>query len=182
MRRFLIFLGFITLIALESDQALVGTFGGFESGDRWETRLRLFASQPHPHADPARKGALKVDIPSFGHVGREGDVYLPTRTIRVAIPEGAGRISIAGIHGAATEVPGVIPQAPSPTSGIQGSHPLPDAVSLTKAEARLRAPRAPDGEPREFAPAGEPIRLGDAGYFRDQKFVEVIYTPVVAPP
>src|SRR5262249_42270214 len=82
----------------------------------------------------------------------------------------------------ATEVPGVFLEAPSPTSGIQGSHPVPDAVSLTKAEARLRAPRAPDGEPREFGPAGEPIRLGDTGYFRDQKFIEVIYTPAVAPP
>ncbi|HZE88286.1 MAG TPA: hypothetical protein VE404_01995, partial [Verrucomicrobiae bacterium] len=52
---------------------------------------------------------------------------------------------------------------------------------LTKREARRLAAKGADPAPGDFAPPAEPIRLGDIGYFRDQRFVEVIYTPVVSP-
>src|SRR6266850_5299400 len=181
MRRILILAVLPALIALISDQALVGTAGGFESGDRWQTRLRLFASQPVPRREARRHGALKVEIPSFGYVGRDGDIFLPTRTVRVAIPEGSGEVRLQGVRGDAQSIRGLKLDPPrKDDSGRSGSVPRPLASALTKGEAVRQRRAVARSEPKEFAPYADPIHLGDVGYFRDQRFVEVIYTPVVS--
>lgn len=121
---------------------------------------------------------MKLEIPSFGHVGRPGDVYLPIRTVRIAIPEGSGGVRLAGWHG-----------TPRPVEGVDLAPPIDEARVRFGTAAALRRARgsgsraaaARSSEPEGFAPPGDPVRLGDVGYLRDQRFVEVIYTPVVSP-
>lgn len=183
MRRLQIFLGLVALALLGSDQALVGTAGELEAGDRWQTRLRLFASRPTLAQDESRQGALKVRIPSFGLIGRQGDLYLPIKTIRIAIPESTGEVRLEALRADPVAIEGLLldePSAPGRRIGTRRGRPqAPDGH-----EARGRGPRGSGGPGKaraEFAPPAEPIRLGDVGYLRDQRFVEISYTPVVAP-
>src|SRR5882724_2157757 len=152
MRRTLVLLGVLALFALASDQALVGSAGGSRSGNHWQTRLRLFASEPTPRREPRRHGALEVQVPSFGYVGRDGDIFLPTRTIRIAIPEGTGGVRITGTRGRPSPIPGLKLDPPAPASDRMGSRERPLATVLTKREARRLAAKGADPAPGDFAP------------------------------
>jgi hypothetical protein len=183
MRRFWIILGLAAFVALGSDQALVGFAGEIRTGSRWQTRLRLFASPPTIEADADRGGALLARIPSFGLIGSEGGVYLPTRVVRIAIPEGEGSVRLQAVRSSPATLEALVLAAPALAPATFGSR-----------TGERAAPRRPGGRSRAslaappsipagggFVPPGEPIRIGDVGYLRDQRFVEVIYTPVVAP-
>lgn len=175
MRRRSIILGLAALTVLGTDQALVGFAGEIRTGSRWQTRLRLFASQPAVGRDDDRGGALLARIPSFGLIGGQGDVYLPVRTVRIAIPEGTGPVRLQAVKSRPESLPGLSLGAP-----LTGEEHYGTATKGRRAAGPEGARRAP-GE-RGFIPPGRPVRMGDVGYLRDQRFVEVVYTPVVSPP
>ncbi len=189
MRRLQIFLGLAALAILGSDQALVGTAGELEAGDRWQTRLRLFASRPSLAPSESHQGALQVRIPSFGLIGQEGDLYLPIKTIRIAIPESTGEVRLEALRADPVALDGLLldePAAPGRRIGTRRGRPQAPAGHEARGRGRGggRSPRGsgrPWKDPTGFAPPAEPIRLGDVGYLRDQRFVEISYTPVVAP-
>jgi hypothetical protein len=161
MRRLRIVLGLAALVAIGSNQALVGTVGEIRSGRRWQTRLRLFSSQPNLVRDADRRGALRAQIPSFGLMGSEGGVYLPTRTVRIAIPEGEGSVRLQAVHSTPTRLRGLHLDSALPRGAPWGSPPPGRArPGGPGAGAGLSARAAGD---RRFIPPGEPVRIGDVG-------------------
>src|SRR5262249_41578323 len=113
---------------------------------------------------------------------QDGDLFLPTRTIRVAIPEGTGEVRIEGVRGDAEPIPGLTLDPPQQETRHRGTASRPAATALTKREALQLKDKSGHTEPKGFTPPASPIHLGDVGYFRHQRFVEVIYTPVVSQP
>lgn len=181
MRRLQVALAVTALVALGGDQALIGGPREIDIDSRWDTRLRLFAVQPALSRDSERGDALRVDIPSFGQIGRAGDVYLPIKTYRIAIPEGTGPVRIEAASGRSRPLAGVELAEPPPPGERLGTEARAPGRAARR-EKNLRAERREArGEVRPRAPTGDPVRLGDIGYLRDQRFVEVVYTPVVAP-
>jgi len=183
MKRFVMLLGLTALVALGSDRALTGTAAASGGGDLWQFRLRLFAPEPRIQGDPAHPEAGSgLSIPGFdridvdhGRAAAGGQVPLPVRVVRVAIPEGA-EVRLETIRAPKRTMRGLrLGPEESPGRGRPG-----DGAGPTAATGAGEAFPALEGYPRfPLQPGSEPIRLGQSGYFRFQKFVEVIYTPVV---
>ncbi len=181
MRRFVILLGLTALVALGSDRALTGTAAAPGGGDLWQFRLRLFAPEPRIQGDPSHpESGSGLSIPGFGRIdvdlGRAaagGQVPLPVRVVRVAIPEGA-EVRLETLQAPKRTMRGLRlgPEEPS-GRGRPGGGTGPTAAAGETLPPLEGYPRFP------LEPGSVPIRLGQTGYFRFQKFVEVIYTPVI---
>ncbi|HXU11260.1 MAG TPA: C25 family peptidase propeptide domain-containing protein, partial [Candidatus Binatia bacterium] len=140
--------------------------------------------------EPAGDGHRVVPrLPGFGSAGRRGQPMLPTRTLMVAIPEGS--TPELRILSATSEPLGALEIAPSPgvrvaerldrPRGVGGKHRglghegseegLQDYEDDFTADAEVYA--------RDEEVPAAAVRLGDTGYLREQRYVEVIYSPVL---
>ncbi len=168
-------IGIAVLAALGSGSALVGGSSNDPGGGPWETRVRISAPRPAISVDPLREGATRVQIPEFGLLGLPGAVYLPVRSIRIAIPDGEGTVRIKLLRSHPERLEGLSLDSPETEEAHWGTAPRragPGPASSRKVSAAGR---------KGFVPPGIPIRMGDVGWLREQRFVEIIYTPVVAP-
>ncbi len=176
MRRLITLLGLTALIALGSDQALTGTAGNSGGGDHWRFRLRLVAPEPGIQSDPTLpvEGPV-LTIPTFdqlppgaGRTAAGAGVPLPVKVVRVAIPEG-GEVVLENIQ--TTE---------RPLRGLRLGLAKRTGMGAVPGPGPTATPETGEAFSR-VQPATLPIRLGQVGWFRHQRFVEVVYTPVVLP-
>ncbi len=156
--------------------------------------IRLTA--PRPEFRPAGEGARVVPrIAGFGLSSRTGEPMLPLKVFLVAIPEGS--VPDLGVLAARSETIEGIDVAPVPKIHVRQR--LPEGAALFERGRRAGdrggagdAADAPDydaefaADPRIFGRAGEfpasPVRLGSIGYMREQRYVEVIFMPVLFDP
>ncbi len=159
-----------------------------------EARVSLRLTALAPALEPIDDGRRVVPrIKGFGLTSRPGEPMLPLKVLMVAIPEGVvpeievlsarvsrlpGRLSLAPVprlvaRGRAGDRPGVSGRGsagvpPGPTEAVRDPEPefTPDARIY--------------GIDREFPES--PVRLGKIGYLREQRFVEVLFMPVLYNP
>jgi hypothetical protein len=126
-----------------------------------------------PSLQPAGDGESVVPvIEGFGHTSRAGAPMLPLRVLMVAIPEGA--VPELRILGFRVEPLGRIDVAPVARfeRGDPGGSADPRRV--------LQRDASIFGADAEFP--GAPVRLGRIGYLREQRFVELLHTPLLVNP
>ena len=154
----------------------VGAPGGSEGA------AALVLTAPAPSFEPAGGGdGLTPVVAGLGRSSRPGEPVLPLRLLLVAIPEGS--VPELRILSGDPFVLAGLDLSPVPTLRILDS-PEPD-------EARGHGGR---GEPARdhrrnrrvydhdaFFPE-VPVRLGRVGYLRDQRFVEVLFSPLIYNP
>ena len=187
MRRVAWLLGLAAVIALGSDKASTGAASTNGGGDRWQFRLRLSAPQPDIQRDPASPQSLPVlRIPTFDSIpyedaalaGRSREAaQLPVKVVRVAIPEGA-EISLSTLQAPRRLLKGVrLGRGKATGQGWPGASASPTAAPAV-GDPQASAPTSNKSEEGKDE-AGRPfVRLGQVGYIRFQKFVEIVYTPV----
>ncbi len=134
--------------------------------------------------EPADAGRRAVPrISGFGLGSRPGEPMLPLRRFLVAIPEG----SVPGLQVLSAPSEGLrgVDIAPVPRLRVRdrkvdrrGAEAFGDAA--IESEEDFEGDAAIFGRDAEFP--GSPVRLGSIGYLREQRFVEVIYTPVLYNP
>jgi hypothetical protein len=143
--------------------------------------LSLTATAPRLEATG---GGLVPRLDGFGTTSRPGEPALPLKVLLVAIPEGA--TPTLRLIGSSTKALGRIDVAPVPgVHDVDGG----GAEGLRATEAAgfrqpggetwqdFRRDAAIYGSDRSFPEAA--LRLGTIGALRDQRFVEVYWTPVV---
>jgi len=183
-------LGLAALVALGSVEALTGTARTEGGGDRWQFRLRLSAPEPQVRIDPDHPDWGSVlQIPSFdrippqpGRAGRpaaEGQVPLPVKVLRVAIPDGA-QVSLESILANRRVLRGL---RLGPVEARDAGASSAEAGPIAEPAAGETDPHAA-GSPGEGSGStqAEPapvLRLGQVGWFRSQRFVEILYTPAL---
>jgi peptidase C25-like protein/fibronectin type III domain protein len=152
----------------------------------------LHLTAPTPTLEPVDDGRRVVPrIKGFGLTSRPGEPMLPIKVVMVAIPEGAapeiailsersaslGRASLAPAPRARARGLREIPPGASGRQGGGESHPsdkLPEVTPEFVQDGGIY------GADREFPEAA--VRLGRIGYLREQRFVEVVYVPVLYNP
>lgn len=183
-------LGLAALVALGSVEALTGTARTVGGGDRWQFRLRLSAPEPQVRIDPDHPDWGSVlQIPSFdrippqpGRAGRpaaEGQVPLPVKVLRVAIPDGA-QVSLESIRANRRLLRGLrLGPVEARDAGASSAEAGPIAEPAA-GETDPHAAGSPDDGSGSTQGASTPVlRLGQVGWFRSQKFVEILYTPAL---
>jgi hypothetical protein len=157
------------------------------AGGAGSASLHLTAGRPS--FEPIDGGRRAVPrIPGFGSTSRPGQPMLPVRVLLVAIPDKA--VPELEILSARREILRDVDLAPVPrrrASGRSESEPGGDAPrgrEGTAAEPE-EAPLAesdfaadPEVFDRDEDVPAAPLRLGRIGYLREQRFVEVLFTPV----
>jgi fibronectin type 3 domain-containing protein len=177
------------LIALGSDKALTGAASNIGGGDQWQFRLRFSAPEPYIQRDPVLpEEGLVLSIPTFdrlpmgrGRAAAGGQIPVPVKVVRVAIPEGV-TVSLEEFQGTGRPLKGLrLGSAEPAEKGQAAGEAGPTAGPTTAGGLRTGGdPMLPGGE--DTSVSEQPIRLGQVGWFRNQRFVEVYYTPVVMPP
>ncbi|HET6277898.1 MAG TPA: C25 family peptidase propeptide domain-containing protein, partial [Candidatus Polarisedimenticolia bacterium] len=166
------------------------TTAGSNSPETESWTLHLTAPRPDLHRAEGGNGLLP-SIEGFGTSDRPGEPALPVRLFLVAIPEGG--VPDLRIVRAASESLGRLDLAPVPRlrqadrgeadGGGQGTDQSPAAEQVRGAGSGPLQYLADPGifnQDREFPDA--PVRLGKIGYLRQQRFVEVIFQPLVYNP
>ncbi len=134
------------------------------------------------------EAGLVPSIPGFGRTARGGEPGLPIRTLMVAIPEGATPVLRVGR--VVTRTLDDLDLAPVPEAGWRdrgaeaefeqesgtaerhGRRETPVVAYRRDAGAYARDAYSPDA----------PVRLGTIGWMRDQRYVEVIWQPLLYNP
>lgn len=138
----------------------------------------LLLSASRPTFETAEGGAGMVPvIAGFGASSRPGEPLLPLKLFRVAIPQGS------------EPVLRILSADPVVLTGLDLA-PVPTLRVLDSREDRSLSPRATSRDlkrnGRAYARDADvpeaPVRLGHTGYLRDQRFVEVLYSPLVYNP
>jgi hypothetical protein len=135
-------------------------------------KVPLHLRAGEPEFQGADDSSYVPRIKGFGHASRPGEAMIPLKVLLVAIPEGADpelRILDAP---AETLRSRRIAQVPRLRARDRRADPRPDDFENDVAPD----PGIPesDGARRE-----SPVSLGRIGYLREQRFVEVLYTPIV---
>jgi hypothetical protein len=172
---------------------LAATVPGRSAPDAGRVPLTLVASEPR--LVPTADGAVVPEIDGFGLSSRPGEPALPLRILMVAIPDGVAP-SLAILRTASRDLPG-IEVAPVPASRVRDrdeiARALLDGAAASASEGRGTRTPGPDASDREwrrdpvvyardaFFPDA-PVRLGRVGWLRDQRFVEVFYSPILYNP
>ena len=129
-----------------------------------------------PDLRPSGSGQRVIaEIPGFGLTSRAGEPMLPLRVLLVAIPEGS--VPELQVLWAPSETIDGVDLAPVPRLRVKDR--------LREREPGMTEPVfEPDarifGRTAEF-PAS-PLRLGGIGYLREQRYVEVLFTPLLYNP
>ncbi|HYS77471.1 MAG TPA: C25 family peptidase propeptide domain-containing protein, partial [Candidatus Dormibacteraeota bacterium] len=127
-------------------------------------------------------------VAGFGHNSRPGEPMLPLKVLLVAIPEGSN--PELRVLSARAEPLGPLDIAPVPTVRVPERLEHPRGASRRGAAGVEAAGPGSVQEYDEVSVRDEtiygrdadfpatPVRLGRTGYLREQRFVEVLYTPV----
>lgn len=170
---------------------LVAPGSGAPSPRQGSARLRLTAERPV--LEPADHGRRVVPrLRGFGSGGRRGQPMLPTRVLMVAIPEGS--VPELRILSENSEPLGALDIAPSPGVRVAERLERPRGVGRKdRGHGRQEPEDAVQDYEDDFTadatvyardeeiPAAA-VRLGNTGYLREQRYVEVIYSPVLYNP
>ena len=152
--------------------------------------LHLVAAVPSLH--PAGEGdAVVPRIPGFGFNRRPGEPMLPLKIHLVAIPEGA-EPTLRILSAAAEQFMGIevapVPHLRVKDRGAEIGVAPRRSVTAASFDEATRAEYRDDFEPDTviYGRGGPfpdaPVRLGAIGYLREQRYVEVIHTPVLYDP
>ncbi|HKN46443.1 MAG TPA: C25 family peptidase propeptide domain-containing protein, partial [Candidatus Polarisedimenticolia bacterium] len=156
---------------------------GSPSDDRGVVPLDLTAGSPE--LEPAGDRLHVVArIAGFGLTSRVGEPLLPLRIVLVAIPEGSDP-ELEVVSASSRTIPGI---AIAPVPRLRVRERLGEGQVAPRGKPEAPSPLdddfAPDrhiyGRDAEF-PAS-PVRLGAIGYLREQRYVEVLFTPVLYNP
>ena len=132
---------------------------------------------PHPSFLTAENSHKSIQLPGFGAaLGRPGTPDLPSKTYWVAIPPGATPV-LTVLDAPESLIPGVRPR-PFPTEDVR-SEDQSDELALGPKVRRSHRSLEDDVIYRGARLYPDAVvRLGEIGVFRDQRYVEVIVTPV----
>jgi len=169
--------------------ALAAPGSGAPAQDDGSAPLTLVAGAPvFDRADDGRRVVPR--IAGFGHVSRAGEPMLPLRVLRVAIPPD----SVPELRILHTRVKplGSINVAPVPRARVQerlehprggargGTHRRGESLDVQEYDDEFVPDDTVYGRDQEYPAA--PVRLGSIGYMREQRYVEVLYTPLLVNP
>ncbi|MFQ5877154.1 MAG: C25 family cysteine peptidase [Acidobacteriota bacterium] len=179
----------------------VATAPGVGSARPVQDAATLRLKAPPPRFEPVAGGRWSVPrIPDFGHISRPGEPELPLRILLVAIPEGSA--PELRIRRAASITIDDLDLGPVPALRVTDRKAIgaagPPAAGAARDPAGAGGPAGPSELPRPlyrdaFIPDPEvygrdadfpatPVRLGSVGYLREQRFVEVLFTPLLYNP
>src|SRR5882724_2176840 len=124
-------------------------------------------------------------IRNFGLTSRAGEPMLPIRVLLVAIPEGS--VPELRILSSPSETLRGLDIAPVPRVRVrdrafEGKRPGHAGASDAVADDRNEFSPEPAIYGRDAEFPAEPVRLGAIGYLRAQRYVEVLYSPVLFDP
>ena len=163
-----------------------------------EGQAVLDLEAPAPTFEPAEDGrGVTPVVAGFGSTSRAGEPALPMRQFLVAIPEGSvpqirilsdERVVLSGLDLQPVPTIRILDQSEPEwvrqgdrrpgagrTEGGAGSgDPEPQAARDLRRDRRVYD--------RDVDFPGEPVRLGQIGYLRDQRFVEVLFYPLAYNP
>ncbi len=148
----------------------------------------LHLTAARPGLEPAGGGRRVVPrIPGFGNASRPGRPMLPVKVLMVAIPEGS--VPELRILSAPSEPLGALDIAPAPRVRVPERLERPRGVG---GKSRGRGPDSQDYEEDFTADEGvygrdeeipaQAVQLGNTGYLREQRYVEVLFSPVLYNP
>jgi len=149
------------------------------SADSFHATLKAPALTLLPSAD--LPGMVRVHLDGFGILSRPGAPALPIRIERIGIPVGSAP-ALRVLRVQSRMLPGLRPE-PVPSS--DGSRGLAEAPIVDPdAPGPGRPVRRPDGSiyRRDADYPEQPVTLGSIGWMRDQRYVELIFTPVQVNP
>ncbi|HEV8701850.1 MAG TPA: C25 family cysteine peptidase [Candidatus Polarisedimenticolia bacterium] len=164
---------------------------GAPSLHQGSAHLRLKAGQPV--LEPADQGRRVVPrLPGFGTASLPGQPMLPIKVLMVAIPEGS--VPELRVLSAPSELLGALDVAPAPRVRVPERLERPRGVgrkdrgqghdrndaALQDYEDDFTADAEVDGRDEDFPAAV--VRLGSIGYLREQRYVEVLFSPVLYNP
>src|SRR2546426_4035093 len=139
----------------------------------------LHLTAPPPRLERVGDGHQAVPrIQGFGLRSRPGEPMLPTKVLLVAIPEGS--VPELRITRARSEALGRLDIAPVPRLRVTARGEDGRPIHPERVENDFRPDAGTYGKDREFPDS--PVRLGAIGYLREQRFVEVVFTPVAYNP
>ncbi len=180
------FLRFLIPAVLCAALAAPGT--GAPGQDFGSAPLHLVAGAPA--FERVDGGRVVPRIAGFGHVSRAGEPMIPLRVLRVAIPPDSVpelRILDQRVQPLASIDVAPVPRAhvqerlERPRGGARGhKHPQDDGQDVQEYDDDFVPDQAVYGRD-ELYPAA-PVRLGSIGYMREQRYVEVLYTPIQVNP
>jgi hypothetical protein len=159
--------------------------------------IPLHLTSPRPRFAPLVSPAgetvgQSAALPGFGTTSRPGEPAIPLKVLLVAIPEGVDPELY--IVAARSHVVDDLDLAPAPRLRVadRAARDLRGAATGHRSSASA-APSGGNGIRRDYRADGPaylrdadlpdaPVRLGTIGYLRQQRFVEVIYTPLLYNP
>src|SRR6266581_3127578 len=158
-----------------------------------ELRVPLRLTAPVPALNSVDDGDRLVPrIQGFGLTSRPGEPMLPLKVLMVAIPEGAIP-ELVVVSAESKLLPGRVSIAPVPRAVARGRLDDPrgapgrgrasdPGVSDILRDRELAFTPDPGiyGADRQFPES--PLRLGKIGYLREQRFVEVLFMPILYNP
>src|SRR5437867_1376755 len=166
---------FLRTIPLGLFLGLLTTPGlGLGSGAADSAPLHLTADAPELLPMPGSPGVVP-HVAGFGLTTRPGEPMLPIRVLLVAIPEGS--VPEIRIIAARSARLGRLDVAPVPHMRHKDRKEEDEAHSW---HSEFTADRKIFDRDAEFP--SSPVRLGVTGYLREQRFVEVLFMPVVYNP
>ncbi|HEV8337327.1 MAG TPA: C25 family cysteine peptidase [Candidatus Polarisedimenticolia bacterium] len=130
---------------------------------------------------PNLTGMVRLQLEGFGTLPRPGAPAVPVRIERIGIPE-EGEPALRILRVKSRMIPDLRPE---PVPSAAGSQQVAEPQAVTAAEP---APRRPVHRPdsavygRDADYPSQPLALGAVGWMRDQKYVELIVTPVQVNP
>ncbi len=153
-------------------------------------RIPLHLSAGEPVLEPAGDGRVAPRIASFGRSSRAGAPALPIKILLVAIPEGS-QPSLRILSAPSRTLAG-LDVAPAPRLRVEERRDAPRGAARRDRSGPGRPDRGSSdlqeydldlaGDAAVYAQdrllPGAPVRLGRIGYLREQRFVEVLYSPI----
>jgi hypothetical protein len=131
-------------------------------------------------SSPDAPGSMRIEISGYGILSRPGAPAVPLRIERIGIPEGATpRLRILRVRSRIYPDLRVEPVPRGARTPALDDH-APDSVSPQPARREFREDPAVFGEDADYP--SQPVSLGAIGYLRDQRYVELLRTPVQVNP
>jgi hypothetical protein len=152
---------------------------GASAPSRGSVPLDLVA--PPPQLRASDHGSVEPAMEGFGTISRPGEPALPVKILLVAIPAGATPELI--LHHTVTRELRHLDVAPVPREHLRDRRGADQGIDESERRNITREYRRDE---RIFSRDGlfpeAPVRLGGIGYLRDQRYVEVLYSPLQVNP
>jgi len=144
----------------------------------FRTTLRIPVENLAP--SQVEPGRFKVKLEGYGTLPRAGAPSVPIRIERVALPA-TGTPELRITHARMRPLPGLrLESVPAPGNPRSDHGPASDPEGPPVYPPRYRADASLEKSDHDYP--GELVRLGQVGYLRDQRYVELIVTPLQVNP